>query len=268
MDRRSALSGPRTMEFFLGGRDLEMETIAELLRAHHPRDLWHDKGLSWGARVSAYAPEVRRCLAAGRVPVLVELEDDMRLPPGRAVVVDHHGSRAEGPTSLEQVFRLLGLPRRAWTRRLELVAANDRAYIAGLVEAGATPEEIQRIRAQDRAAQGVTEREEREAERALESSRVLCRGRLIVVGLPHNRATCVADRLHRALGGPGYENLLIVSPTEVNFFGRGDLVNALARRWPGGWTGGNMPSAGFWGRSGPPPEGVDRFLVELLERDG
>src|SRR5207249_1075933 len=113
----------------------------------------HDKRLAWGARASAYAGEIASCLGAGRTPVLVELEDDVGVGDAGVVVVDHHGPRAahEAPTSLHQVFALLGLASRCWTRRYDLVAANDRGAVRALVAAGATRAEIEEIRAADRA---------------------------------------------------------------------------------------------------------------------
>src|SRR5947209_1249501 len=118
--------------FFLGGRDLEMSTIRELLSSH-AQGRFHDRGLAWGARTSAYRDEIARALEAGQTPVLVELEDDVGLDPARVVVVDHHGTKAghDRPTSLEQVFALLGRPRDEWSRWFALVAANDRAHIRG-----------------------------------------------------------------------------------------------------------------------------------------
>ncbi len=56
------------------------------------------------------------------------------------------------PTSLQQIFALLGLSAERWTRWFALVAANDRGHIAEMVGLGATPEEIAQVRAADRAA--------------------------------------------------------------------------------------------------------------------
>src|SRR5687768_1077118 len=100
-----------SMVFFLGGRDLEMATIRDWLEAHAP-GRFHDRGLAWGAVASAYRAEIDAALTREDAVVLVELDDDLGLasqgPPGRVVVVDHHGDRAgaDRPTSLEQVFDL------------------------------------------------------------------------------------------------------------------------------------------------------------------
>ncbi len=252
--------------FFLGGRDLEMVAIRELLEEVSPAEL-HDKGLAWGARASAYREEIEAALEAGMTPVLVELADDLGLGE-RAIRIDHHGSRAgkDRPTSLEQVFRLLGLPRERWTRWLELVAANDRGHVRALEALDATGEEIRRIRAADRAAQGITAEEERQAEAALEQAETCCGGALTVVHLPHNKTAAAADRLEPALGGPGYQNLLLLCPGEASFFGSGELVEALDRAFPGGWKGGELPERGFWGHAKLAPGHLAEVRT-LLERE-
>lgn len=44
--------------FFIGGKDLEMETIKQLLSAHNQPYI--DKNLGWGAKTSAYEAEISR----------------------------------------------------------------------------------------------------------------------------------------------------------------------------------------------------------------
>jgi hypothetical protein len=154
--------------FFLGGQDLEMVTIRDLLAEHAP-GRFHDKGLAWGAKASDYREEIEACLQRGETPVLIELQNDLGRDPSRVMVVDHHGERAgkDRPTSLHQVFDLLGLPAERWTRWFELVAANDRGYIPEMGKMGATREEIEKVRAADRAAQGTTSEEEAAGEKAV-----------------------------------------------------------------------------------------------------
>lgn len=264
---------PDRLVFFLGGRDLEMVTIRGLLQIHAPRG-FHDKGLTWGARASAYQGEIESALAAGKTPVLIELENDLGLGPATTIViVDHHGERAgaEEPTSLHQVFRLLGLSAAAWTHWHELVAANDRGHIPALLEAGATQEEIVQVRAADRAAQGITPEEEAQGERAAACAETLLEGKLTITRLPHSRTATVADRLHDALGGPGYKNLLVLCPHEVDVYGTGALVRALDWKYPGGWYGGALPERGYWGhgeRFPPEPEIVRFVQQQILERQG
>ncbi len=194
------------LDFFLGGRDLEMATIRELLEQEAPGQLF-DRGLHWGAQSSAYREEIERSLAAGRTPVLVELIEDLQLAPERYIEIDHHGRRAgeRAPTSLHQVFELLGLPPERWTRWFDLVAANDRGYLPAMLELGAGREEMIEIRAADRRAQGIGEAEEIEAERAVRQREPLAGGQVTLIRLGHQRTAAAVDRLQPELGGPGAE---------------------------------------------------------------
>ncbi len=238
-----------------------MLTIRALLEETVP-GRFHDKHLVWGAKASAYREEIREALDAGKTPVLVELEDDLGLDPEAVVIADHHGERAgsDKPTSLHQIFALLGLPAERWSRWFDLVAANDRGHIAELMKIGATAEEIAQVRAADRAAQGITEQDELAGAQAVSCAETLASGALTIVRLPHSRSAVVTDRLDPALGGPGYANLLVVSPDEVNFYGAGDIIRALSKRFPGGWYGGALPERGFWGRTGSSKE-IERYLA-------
>ena len=49
--------------FFIGGKDLEMETIKQLLSAHNQPYI--DKNLGWGAKTSAYEAEISQAAADG-----------------------------------------------------------------------------------------------------------------------------------------------------------------------------------------------------------
>jgi hypothetical protein len=240
----------RRLAFFLGGHDLEMLTIRDLLREVNAGPVY-DRRLGWGAHASAYHDEISGALAAGWTPVLVELEDDLGLSFDSAILIDHHGERAGGtqPTSLHQVFDLLELPAQRWTHWFDLVAANDRGYLAELSAIGATQEEIQNIRQQDRHAQGVTTDQEVAAAKAANGVQTVANGRLSIARLTHNRTSPLVDRLQPELGGPGFQNLFVICPDEVAFFGEGALVDWLDTQFPNGWYGGALPERGFWGRA-------------------
>lgn len=251
--------------FFLGGYDLEMVTIRDLLVAQ--RVPFHDRTLVWGAKASAYLNEIQAALDAGCRPVLIELAND--LPPAlatRANWIDHHGLQAgtDQPTALHRVFALLGLPPARWTRHFDLVAANDRGHIEAMhqLRPPATREELNAIRAADRAAQGVSSADEAAAREAIASRESLAEGRLTVLRLAGCKTSPAADFMEPALGGPGFENLLIRSPGEVNFFGRGALVLGLNERFPGGWYGGSLPGRGFWGSQHADADSVTAWLVQ------
>ncbi len=254
-------SGSDRLAFFLGGYDLEMITIRDLVAEAAPGRLF-DKALRWGAKASAYRDEIDGVLAHGLEPVLVELEDDVGIP-GAHVIVDHHGERAgsAAPASIEQVFALLELPRERWTRWFDLVAANDRGHIREMRTFGATAEEIDGVRAADRRAQGITEEDERAGEESLRQGRLLAEGRLLVVELPHAHTAVVADRVESQSDPP--ENLLVFCPEEVDFYGSGYVVGELAGRYRGSWSGGALPERGFWGQT-PIPEGILDVVIGVV----
>ena len=246
----------KNLTFFLGGYDLEMLTIRELIKAEGLP--YFDGKLDWSsATVVAYSEEIRATRLRGDMPVLVELridpknESDRELSDG-AIIVDHHGARAgeNEPTSLEQVFKLLELPRERWTRWMDLVSANDRGHVPAMQLLGATTEEMAAIRAEDRRAQGVTPEEEAEAERGVANRELLFDGALAIVRISHHRSSAVADKIEPILGGPGPDNCIVVSPDEINVYAVGALINALKQRFAEklvSWWGGDMPKRGYWG---------------------
>lgn len=236
--------------FFLGGTDLEMLTIKTLLEQNVP-DKIMVRRLSWGAAASSYEVEIDEAFAHGQVPVLIELLDDVGAVARGAILIDHHGTRSgkERASALRQVFDLLGMPEAAWTRWFELVEANDVGYIPAMLAMQAGVEEVREVREADRRAQGITPAQEQAADQALQNATQSCDGRLTSVELSHSGTATVTDRLSPVLGGEGYQNLLITSPREINVFGEGKLVQALAEQYPGGWYGGALPDYGFWGHA-------------------
>lgn len=258
----------KNYHFFLGGHDLEMLTIRELIE-QHAQAVIHDKQLSWGASTSDYESEIHNAIKTSATPVLIELKQDLDLPQNKIRIIDHHGPLAghDQPTSLEQVFALLDLPDHLWTRHLALVAANDRGYIPAMLKLNATTEEIQSIRFQDRQAQGITAKEEQAAIEALNKLEYLLDGRLIVSHLPHNKTAALVDRLQLEAGDPSIQNILVISPDEINFFGVGKAVYALAEQYPQGWDGGDLPIKGFWGLAViAVTENQKQTLIKILEK--
>lgn len=253
--------------FFLGGYDLEMVAIRDLLAENTTE--YYDKNLAWGAVASAYSAEIARAISSHKIVVLIELRLDLPLPTDRIRIVDHHGVLAsrDRTTSLEQIFELLEIEESRWSRYFSLVAANDRGYVEEMLEIGATSEEIAWIRSADRLAQGINAELERSAETAIMGARRAAEGRLTIVILPHDKTATVTDRLHFALGGPGFDNLLVICPNQVNFFGEGVLVLLLHSSFPGGWYGGAMPDRGFWGHietGGDLRIAIENMLVHWL----
>jgi hypothetical protein len=235
--------------FFLGGYDLEMLEIRKLLQEAGLGDQVVDRHLEWGARASAYGAEISASLRSGETPVLIELLDD--LPPDidriRLLEVDHHGARsgAQVPSALRQVYDLIGMrDRLPWTRHHELVAANDVGYVPALRTLGATPDEIRSIRDADRRAQGVTQQIESEA-RAAVADADQC-GSLTLVRTTISKTSAITDFLLPEYGGPGPDNLLVLSPQEMTFFGSGAVIELLKNEAQC-WYGGALPERGFWG---------------------
>lgn len=148
--------------FLLGGRDLEMITIRDLLIEHGYKDgriepdaplLYFDRDLEWGAQWSAYSDIVNNARYAEYTIYGIELGVDMDLR-GKCRLVDHHNCKAFKRTSLLQVAELLGIKKDKLTERQKLVSANDWGHRAGLREAGATEAEIRSIRIEDLTKQG------------------------------------------------------------------------------------------------------------------
>lgn len=255
------------MVVFMGGYDAEMVEIANACREAGVTIV--DKHLGWGAAASAYAEEIAQAISEGKTPVLVELTLDIELPAS-AIVVDHHNENAGKPASILQVLDLLGVEP---TRHQQLIAANDCAYIPGMLALGATPEEIAAVRLADRAAQGISSEQEREAERAIAAAKTV--NGVTIIKMAHSKTATVCDRL---FAQDKEQRLLILSEDgESNFFGNGELCRLLQGEDTGkkteqgytiyshfgGWIGGNLPTSGFWGGYADQNE-VKKFVVDFF----
>jgi hypothetical protein len=145
--------------FLLGGHDLEMLTIKQLLIANGFSEEKNiaDLNLKWGAKLSEY----QNLFNDDQTFVGIELIQDID-PPPHYLNIDHHNENANKPSSIEQVAELVGIE---LTREQQLIAANDKGFIPAMEIFGATHEEIADIRRRDRKAQGVTKEDERLGER-------------------------------------------------------------------------------------------------------
>lgn len=261
----------------LGGNDAEMETIKAILAQNGER--WCQPIKGWSSepihpgQCGLEVREVTRSAQGYSAPGIgwflgneeikkvffVEAIPLMDAWPSNGVYIDHHGQRAHRPASVIQVLTWIK-PNisEATLRWVELIAANDSAHISGMVALGATPDEIRRVRDLDRRAQGITPEQEAAAEEAVLMQSYY--GFFTIVRLPHSKCATVTDRLHALAGGPGYENLLILSPDEQNFFGDGAICSKLAEKYPGSWSGGaGLGHAGeeaYWGRVGGDPANI------------
>jgi len=90
--------------FFLGGYDLEMITIKDILELNNLKYI--DKNLSWGTKLSNYKDELEKY--QDYTIYGVELEQDIT-PPKNYIQIDHHNQNFNKPSSIEQVAKILGI---------------------------------------------------------------------------------------------------------------------------------------------------------------
>lgn len=194
--------------FLLGGYDLEMLTIKQMLEGREDCVIM-DKHLQWdNARLSVYKDALSGF--AGYDIYGIELQEDVSLPLNYHRI-DHHNDCADKPSSLEQVAEILC---ETLSPYQQLVAANDKGYIPAMQALGASAEEIDDVRRKDRAAQGVTEEDETLAEKAIAENLNIYKGVTMVKAFT-SRFSPICDRLYP------YKRLLIYTDAEWMFYGEG-----------------------------------------------
>ena len=194
--------------FLLGGHDLEMLTIKEVLLANGyvEGNTLFDKNLSWGAKLSDYKDVMEN---NPEITIYgIELTEDI-IPSSHYKAIDHHNEKSHLSSALEQVATLLNIELNDYQK---LVAANDSGYIPAMQELGATKEQIQEIRLKDRAAQGVTQEDERLAEDAIQHKRI--ENGITVVKSRTSKFSPITDRLFGQ-----QEELLIYTENELCYYG-------------------------------------------------
>lgn len=192
--------------FLLGGWDLEMKTISEVLDKENIP--YSNAGLQWhNANLSQYK-DILNNLEGYNYVYGVELNEDIPLPENY-VAIDHHTQRYTENSALEQVMAILG---KHMDRDQMLVAANDKSYIPGMINMGATAEEIEDIRYRDRQAQGVTQQDEDLAKIAVAENMEIV-NELIKVKALSSKFSPICDKLFP------YKNLLIYTDAEWVFYG-------------------------------------------------
>lgn len=202
--------------FLLGGYDLEMVTIKQMLEGKCECVVL-DQQLKWdNACLGAYQDELPSYTDSDIYGI--ELQEDIPLP-AHYHRIDHHNDCHAKPSALEQVAEIIGV---GLNHHQQLVAANDRGYIPAMQKMGASTEEIADIRKKDRKAQGITESEEQLAEKSISDNLLRC-GELIVVKSLTSRFAPICDRLFP------YQRLLIYTDSEWMFYGAGktELVNSF-----------------------------------------
>lgn len=190
--------------FLLGGYDLEMIEIKKIL--NEKKEEYFDKNLSWGAKLSYYTNEISE--NKDMEIVGIELIKDMKLD-FNYIDIDHHNENIDKKSSLEQVAHLLGIK---LTREQMLIAKNDTGYISAMKSYGATKEEIAKIRLLDRQAQGISEEEEKLAEKSLSENKRDERGIVVIRSLT-SKFSAITDRLYPA------ERIFVYTENEFTYYG-------------------------------------------------
>lgn len=240
--------------FLLGGHDLEMITIKQLLidNAFSEEKNIADLDLEWGAKLSDY----QKLLNDEQTFVGIELSQDIT-PPSHYINIDHHNENNNKSSSLEQVAELLKIE---LTRRQQLIAANDKGYIPAMKALGATPEEITEIRRLDRVAQGVTDEDERLAEKSIIENLTTDRG-VTVIKSRTSKFSTITDRLYPC------DQLLVYTDNELTIYGVdiSILINRFAElstNWTT-YSGGGMQ--GYWGISkGKITKGLIKKIIKTV----
>lgn len=242
--------------------DLEALAISGLLREHGESLLITHQ--PWGASWQGLEPEIQESLLRFRAdhPEGVIYGVELAGPnTHRAIDIDHHfysgDDRRAAASSLEQVANLLGVELTPADQR---IAINDRAWIPGLLASGATAEEIAEIRARDRRAQGVTEQQEIEARRDIDSATRTAGTWL--VECPDGQSSAHADFLFERLGR--VEPVLLMGPARWTYSGpRARDLAALNLPEPH-WAGGEA-AYGYFGIQRP-SSASQRVLLDTLSR--
>lgn len=236
----------------LGGQDLEMETIRQIVEPLAGLKVF-DKKLAWGAKASDYTAEIKQAMKHHTPIALVELTLDIAGLDRHSniTIIDHHGDRAghDQPSSLRQTWQWLNLHNMPfeWTHYHDLVSVNDIAHIDGMLNFGATADEIAQIRKADRNAQGIMHGDEEQSKRDLING--YQKGPVWVVETDLMTSSAIADFAHPIyINLPSPPNLLVFLPQTTSFYGEGRLIERLKSR-PNCWFGGALPDKGFWGES-------------------
>lgn len=202
--------------FLLGGKDLEMQEIEQLLISHNCS--YSNASLSWhNAQLSQYANEISKLSESDIKIYGIELTEDIT-PPSNYIRIDHHNDFSNRSSSLIQVAEILNIK---LNRHQQLVAINDVGYIPAMISFGASTEEINAIRFADRQAQGVTNEDEQLAIKAI-GNLEKCND-LIIVKAQSSKFSPICDRLFP------YKALLIYTDHELTYYG--NLVPKLKQHF-------------------------------------
>ncbi len=247
MESNKQQIGKDNFVFFLGGYDAEMVTIRQILKENKLPFI--DLQLKWGAKLSAYKNELSK-LSKEQTPVFIELNLDIEYP-SNAVVIDHHNERAgkDQKTSIEQVAELLGVKLDRWQ---QLISANDKGYIGGMEEYGATEEEIKKVRELDKEKQGVTSEDEEKAKISVEHFLTRISNDSVIIDSQTEKTSAVLDLIYKF-----YRHIFIITPSgKLSYSGNQQIIEILKNTYSeleltnkniNIWFGGYLPDHGYFG---------------------
>lgn len=206
--------------FLLGGKDLEMLTIKEILKNNGYLDIttskdfsgskcYADLGLKWGAKVIHYQDKGFFDFE-GSIYGIELIEPEKWAKPKNYHAIDHHNDREKEKSSIEQVADILNIK---LDRHQQLVALNDKGYIPAMEKFGASQEEINKIRFMDRQAQGVTTKDEELAEKSIEEN-LQKKGSIAIIKSLTSKFSPITDRRYGK-----DEHLIIYNADELNYYG-------------------------------------------------
>lgn len=191
-------------KYLIGGMDLEMATIIELLEQNGLQII--NLHLSWGAPLSAY----KAYFNDEDTFVGIELTQDIE-PPKHYIGIDHHNENSKKQASLQQLADLLGIE---LNREQLLICANDTGYIPAMEAMGASPKTIKEIREKDKFEQGVTALDEEMALQSIDRHSQMFIDILCVNSLTPHFST-ITDILYP------YKKLLISYQDHFVYYGNG-----------------------------------------------
>jgi len=142
--------------FFLGGADLEMQEIRNILISRNIK--YENNKLSWNnAYWKNYKKIIEKKINEGYTIVGVELICKNDRPENEHIIdIDHHNYNRCKPAAIEQVAKMLDVKLNEYQK---YVALNDKGYIPAMLQAGVSLKNIENIRHKDREVQGLDESE-------------------------------------------------------------------------------------------------------------
>ena len=234
--------------FFIGGHDAEMCEIKTILTRNGCQ--FYDNDLAWNtANLSAYKSELQN-FPVDSIPVFIELKQDIPYPQN-SIFIDHHGENSgfNVETSLEQIAKRIGVE---LDRRQQLICANDRGHIRGMLAIGASDEEVLDIRAYDRQSQGCSDFDCALGEEAIRNNLEEPFPGVAVVTSLTSKSAAIVDRLWNR-----YQSIVIKLPDNVlSASAPGTAISKLFKHYAdlkrynpdiSFWYGGNLPSYGYFG---------------------